>query len=353
MRVGALVIRKTTGRVIVHTSRLLHRLLVTAIGFVAVVSVLMAAGAWRLSQGPIELGWLADRLRAILSDEAGPVHVSFGSLMLAWEGFNKGVDYPLDLDITEVDITDASGRSLAAAPQAHLTFSAAAMLLGRFVPRSIEVDHARIAVIRDPDGTIGIAGSGTETGGEPADFRTLRDQLARPAGTDHGMRPGILDQIRRVHFRDAEVTATDQKSGLVLKTAGMNIDLTRPAIGHVTGTLSAPLSLGDEKADLFGHVDFVPGGNTRLDVRLSPFRLAGIHHPSPALAVTVPVSLEATVDFDAGFGVSRGFATVHCGQGVIPAGKGQFPLLDGVVSLAVAPDTLTIRSAHFNVARSA
>nr|WP_294527954.1 AsmA-like C-terminal region-containing protein [uncultured Rhodopila sp.] len=347
------MIRKTTGRVIVHTSRLVHRLLVTAIGFVAVVSILMAAAAWRLSQGPIELRWLADRARAILSDDAGPVHVSFSSLMLAWEGFNKGVDYPLDLDITEVDITDASGRRLAAAPQAHLTFSAAALLLGRFVPRSIEVEHARIAVTRESDGTIGFGGSAADTGGEAADFRALRDQLARPVGTDHRLRPGMLDQIRRVHFRDAEVTGTDRKTGLVLQSAGMNIDLTRPATGHLTGTLTAPLSLGDEKADLFGHVDFVPGGNTRLDVRLSPFRLAGIHHPSAALAVTVPVSLEATVDFDSGFGVSRGFATVHCGQGVIPAGKGQFPLLDGVISLAATPDTLTVRSGHFNVAPSA
>ncbi len=156
---GTTVIRKTTGRVIVHTSRLVHRLLVTAIGFVVVVSVLLVAAAWRLSQGPIELDWLADRARAILSDDAGPVRVSFGSLMLAWDGFSKGVDYPLDLDITDVDITDAAGRRLAAAPQAHLTFSAAALLLGRFVPRTIEVDHARIAVIRDTDGTIGLGGS--------------------------------------------------------------------------------------------------------------------------------------------------------------------------------------------------
>nr|WP_294514236.1 AsmA-like C-terminal region-containing protein [uncultured Rhodopila sp.] len=347
------MIRRTTGRVIVHTSRLLHRLLVTAIGFVVVVSVLLSAAAWRLSQGPIELGWLGDRARAILSDESPPMRVSFRTLLLTWEGFNKGVDYPLDLDITDVDITDASGRRLAAAPQAHLTFSAAALLLGRFVPRSIEVDHARIAVVREADGAIGFGGSAADTSGEPGDFRALRDQLARPAGTDHGLRPGILDQIRRVHFRDAEVTATDQKTGLVLKTAGMNIDLIRPATGHVSGTLTAPLSLGDENADLFGHLDFVPGGTTRLDVRLSPFRLAGFRHPSAALAVTVPVSLEATVDFDAGFGVSRGFATIHCGQGVIPAGKGEFPLLDGVVSLAATPDTLTIRSAHFNVARSA
>ena len=173
------MIRKTTGRVIVHTSRFVHRLLVAAIGFAAVVSVVLAAAAWRLSQGPIELGWLADRARAVLSDDPEPVHVTFGSLLLAWEGFNKGVDYPLDLAMTGIDITDASGRRLAFAPQAHLTFSVAALLLGRFVPRTVEVDHASIAVIRDTDGAIGFGGSASESGGETADFRALRDPQAQ------------------------------------------------------------------------------------------------------------------------------------------------------------------------------
>jgi hypothetical protein len=346
---------RTAGRVIHHTSKLVHRLLIAATGFVFIVSLVLAAAAWRLSQGPIELAWLSNRVRAVLSDETSPVRVSFDGLQLAWEGFHRGADYPLDLRVTDITIADSTGKRLVAAPQAHLTFSAAGLLLGRFVPRSIEVDHARIAVTRDQQGAISFGGDLTDSGGrpgEPTDFRALRDQLARPASSDHGRSWGVFDQIKRAHLRDTEVTVSDQKTGLVLRTVGMNLDLVRPASGPITGVLNAPLSLGDEHADLSAHIAFVPGGDSRLDMALSPFRLAGIKHPSPALAVTAPVSLEATVDLDAGFAMRRGHATAHWGAGVFPVGSGQFPLLEGIVEVSVAPDVLTIQKAHFNVARS-
>jgi AsmA-like protein/uncharacterized protein DUF3971 len=345
---------RTTGRVIHHTSKVVHRLMLAATGLVVVCSVLLAAAAWRLAQGPIELVWLSDRAKAILSDDTAPVRVSFKSVMLAWEGFHKGVDYPLDLRIADITIADPMGKRLVSAPQAHLTFSAAALMLGRFVPRAIEVDQAHIAVTRGADGTIGFGGSltgGDGGAGEPPDFRALRDQLARPASTDHARNRGLLDQIRRVHFRDTELTVTDQKTGLILKSAGMNLDIRRPGTGHVIGTLDAPLSAGDQQAELTAHVDFVPDGGTKVDVALSPFRLAGIAAVPSALAVTAPISLTGTVDFDRGFAIRQGNATIRFGAGVIPAGKGEFPLQDGIVELSGTPDSLTIQKAHFNVAR--
>src|SRR5271166_3922523 len=121
---------RATGRVIHHTSRVVHRILLALTGLVVVTSALLAAAAWRLSQGPIELVWLADRARTILSDDTSPVHVSFEGLMLAWEGFHKGVDYPLDLQVAGIEITDPMGKRLVGAPQAHVTFSAAALILG-------------------------------------------------------------------------------------------------------------------------------------------------------------------------------------------------------------------------------
>ncbi|PPQ26183.1 hypothetical protein CCS01_30625 [Rhodopila globiformis] len=345
---------RTTGRVIHHTSKVVHRFLVAATGLVVVCTMLLAGAAWRLSQGPIELVWLSNRAKAILSDETSPVRVSFKSVMLAWEGFDKGVDYPLDLRIADVVITDPMGKRIASAPQAHLTFSVAALIMGRFVPRAIEVDRAHIAVTRGADGSIGFGGSlagGQGAAGEPPDFRALRDQLARPASTDHARSRGLLDQIHRVHLHDTEVTVTDQKTGLILTSARLNLDLLRERTGHVTGTLDAPLSAGDQHADMTAHMDFVPGGDTRVDAALSPVRLAGIAALPPALAVTAPVSLTSTLDFDRSFALRQGKATVLLGTGAIPVGKGTFPVLDGVVEVTGTPDSLTIRKAHFNLAR--
>jgi AsmA-like C-terminal region len=350
------VVIRTTGRVIHHTSKVVHRVLIAAIGLVVVGSALLAAAAWRLSQGPIELVWLSNRAKAILSDEASPVRVSFKSVMLAWEGFHKGVDYPLDLRIADIVIMDPMGKRLVSAPQAHLTFSAAALILGRFVPRAIEVDQARIAVTRGADGSIGFGGSlaGAEgAAGDQPDFRALRDQLTRPASTDHARSRGLLDQIHRVHFHDTEVAVTDQKTGLILTSAGMNLDLLRQKTGHIMGTLDAPLSAGDQHADLTAHMDFVPDGDTKVDAALSPVRLSGIGAVPPALAVTAPVSLAGKAEFDRSFALRQGEATMRLGAGVIPVGKGEFPLRDGVVEVTGTPDSLTIRKAHFNLARQA
>jgi hypothetical protein len=348
------VVIRTTGRVIHHTSKVVHRLLVAAIGLVVVCTMLLAGAAWRLSQGPIELVWLSNRAKAILSDETSPVRVSFKSVMLAWEGFDKGVDYPLDLRIADIVITDPMGKRIVSAPQAHLTFSVAALILGRFVPRAIEVDQARITVTRGADGSIGFGGSlagGPGAAGEQPDFRALRDQLARPASTDHARSRGLLDQIQRVHFHETEVTVSDQKTGLILTSSGLNLDLLRQRTGHVTGTLTAPLSAGDQRADMTAHMDFVPGGDTRVDAALSPVRLAGISALPPALAVTAPVSLAGTLDFDRSFALRQGEATMRLGAGAIPVAKGTFPVQEGIVEVTGTPDSLVIRKAHFNLAR--
>ena len=274
--------------------------------------------------------------------------------MLAWEGFNKGVDYPLDLDITDIDIADPAGRRLAAAPQAHLTFSAAALLWAGSSRASIEVDQARIAVTRDMEARIGFGGNPAEAGGASAGFSCVARSAC--ASRQHRSRdePGVLDQIRRVHFRDAEVTATDGKTGLVL-TDGRDEHRPDPP-GNRTRRrhLNAPLSLGDEKADLFAHLDFVPAGSTRLDrqaVALPPRR-----HP-PSLAR--PGGDRAGIAGGDGGFRCRVRREPRFRDSALRAGghsrsaRASFRCSSGAISLAATPDMLTIRSAHFNVARTA
>jgi hypothetical protein len=40
--------------------------------------------------------------------------VSFDGLVLAWEGFRKGVDHPIDLRISNFIVTDPAGTRLLA-----------------------------------------------------------------------------------------------------------------------------------------------------------------------------------------------------------------------------------------------
>ncbi|WP_158927439.1 DUF3971 domain-containing protein [Acidisphaera sp. S103] len=350
---------RSTGRAIHHTSKAVHRLLLLGMGFLVVASCLLAGTAWRLAQGPIDLRWLSDRLKSAFIDDSARLRVSFDGVFLVWEGFHKGVDYPLDVRLSDIIITDPAGHRIVAAPRAHLTFSLAGLLLGRVVPRAIEVDHAQIAVTRDADGAInlgsGLAGGASSDPGA-VELNRLREQLSRPASSDYGRSRGLLDQIHRVHFRDTAMMVRDRGTGLVVRTADMDLDLIRAEKGHVRGLVRGALRAGDQQAGLTARADWVIGSGVDLDIKLTSFRPSGVGALSPALAfvagIDVPVSLTATVGLDTNFKPNRMQADVLLGQGQIQVAQGSVPIRRGTIALSGTPDAITITKGHFDVAHT-
>jgi hypothetical protein len=353
-----------TGWAIHHTSKAVHRLLIIAIGLLVIASCLLAGAAWRLAQGPIDLGAYADRLRAALADESLPVRVSFDGLVLAWEGFDKGVDHPLDLRVSNISIADLMGRKLITAPDAHLTFSLAGLLLGRLVPRTVEVDHAQVAVTRDATGSInldlnsdgGARGDMADAGA--FDLRQLRRDLVHPASTDHGRSRGLLDQMRRAHFRDATVTFRDRGSGMVAHVTGMDLNLVRASNGRIRGTLRAPLTMREEQTTLTAALDLEPGrADSNLDLRLTAFRPSALGTLPPDLAVLraldVPVSISASVTFGAGFDLGHMNVMAALGTGRLLIAQGAVPLRGGSVALSGTADRIAITKIHLDVAQTA
>jgi Protein of unknown function/AsmA-like C-terminal region len=331
-----------------------------ATGLLVVAGALLAGTAWRLSQGPIDLGRLSDRVRSAFVDDTGPIRVSFDGVVLAWEGFRKGVDYPLDLRLSGVSVTDPAGRQIVAAPNVHLTVSLAGLVLGRFVPRAIEVDHARFDLTRDAGGAISL-GPGSDgdsaSGAEGLDLNRLREQLSSPAGSDHGRSRGLFDQIRRAHFRDIEATIRDQASGLIVRTAAMDLELVRERTGPIRGTLRAPLAFGNERADLIAGMIFAPGADASLDVRITPFRPTGLAPLAPATAflagVDVPVSFQAAIALDGALKPRHMQVHFELGEGKVDFGQGHVPILHGSAELSGTPAAVTIDSARFELARAA
>lgn len=320
----------------------------------------MAGVSWRLAQGPIAVGWLAEPVRAALSDNDAAGRVSFDGLALAWEGFQKGVDHPLDLRISNLVMQDAAGRRLLAAADAHITFSFAGLLLGRFVPRSIEVDHGQVTVTREASGQVNLGWdpTGADTGEtEGLDLGQVRQQLARPASGDHGPSHGVFDQIQRAHFRDAAVTFRDRESGLTVVAAGLDVDLTRGAIGHVRGVAEGRLAVGGAQTALTAGIDFVAGGTTTIDARLAAFRPAVLAGLPPALAfitdLDAPVSVTAAVVLDAGFKPNHVTVAATVGAGRLRAGQGDVPLRGAAIALSGGLEAIDITRFHLDLPGSA
>ena len=350
---------RSTGWAIHHTSKVVHRLLILATGLLVVAACLIAGATWRLAQGPIDLGGLADTVRAAFSDDTDPVHISFGHLALAWEGFDKGVDFPLDLRIFDIEFTDQAGHRLVAAPDAHLTVSLAGLLLGRIVPRTIEVDHAQVAVTREADGSVNLGqepntGDASDTANDGLDLRQLREQLARPVSTDRGRSRGLLDQLRRAHFRDTDIMLRDRQSGFVAHAARADLDLVRSHTGHIEGILHAPLSAGDQNSALTAALSFMPGADSRLDISMTPFRPAAVGPLPPSLAMLaqadLPVAMQGTVNVDAALRLRHAQFAARFGSGKAVIGQSAVAIRSGAVTLAGTPDQMNVSSGRVDLA---
>ena len=125
--------RRLTGQVAFGCAMALHWLGTAAVTAAVLVSVGLGAAAWRLSQAPWELPWLTKRLENAINGNGGPTKLSIGSVALAWEGFRRGVERPLDLRVTNVVITGEGGSRLMSVPRAEVSVSLYELLLGRGV----------------------------------------------------------------------------------------------------------------------------------------------------------------------------------------------------------------------------
>ena len=224
----------------------LHWLATLAITLAVLGGVGLAAIAWRLSQGPVDLAWLTQRLEDTANANGGPTRLSIGSAALAWEGFSKGVDRPLDLRLTDIRVIDPAGRRLINIPRAEVSLSMYELLFGRVVPRAVTLDTPQLTLIRAADGTLSLdLGSLTETTdtGEPTPTEQatpvadLLAELARPAGDDRVRSANaLLGQLHLVRVHDARVAVVDRPLGVTWHAPHAEIDLTRQSAGGVDGT---------------------------------------------------------------------------------------------------------------------
>lgn len=346
--------RRLTGQVAFGCAVALHWLGTVAITVAVLVSVGLGAAAWRLSQAPWELPWLTERLEQAVNGNGGPTRLSIGSVALAWEGFRRGDERPLDLRVTNVVITDQAGVRLMSVPRAEVSLSLYELLLGRVALRTVEVDGARLTVVRAADGSMNIdMGDLTESDTNPSPDATpmadLLSELAQPARTDRDLTNTLIGQLREVRVRDARVTVVDRDLGLTWRAPQAEIDLVRHPTGGVEGTAELTLALGDQQTHLSLAATLSPGAaGTHLRARITPFTPSALARSSPALAtlsaLDAPVSGQASLDLDQHLGFRLLHFDLHAAAGHAEIGKSMVPLIDAVLVGSATPDMVTVQT---------
>ncbi len=346
--------RRLTGQVAFGCAMALHWLGTAAITVAVLISVGLGAAAWRLSQAPWDLPWLTKRLEEAINRTDGATRLSIGSVALAWEGFSRGVERPLDLRVTNVVITDPAGTRRMSIPRADVSLSLYELLLGRVALRTVEVDGARLTVVRAADGALNIdLGDQTEPDTTPSPNATpmadLLSELAQPARTDRDRTNTLIGQLREVRVRDARVTVVDRNLGVTWRAPQAEIDLVRHPGGGVEGTAELGLALGDQRTHLTLAATLSPGGaETRLRARIAPFTPSALARSSPSLsalsALDAPVSGQASVDLDRHLGFRHLQFDLHAAAGSAEIGKGKVPLTDAVLVGSATPDAVTVQT---------
>ena len=355
---------KRAGQVAGHSLRLLHWVLGAALGLVGVGAVVLGALAWRLSQGPIELPWLAERLEAAVNAGGGPTRLRIGGAALAWEGFRLGVDRPLDLRLTDLRAVAADGAAIDEIPRAQASVSFPSLLHGQVALRAMEIEGARLRVLRAADGTTTLdLGSLTDdpnaAPGTPSPFAELLSDLARPPDSDasasHDQGGVSFRQFRRLLIRDAEVVVLDRQLGATWRAPDAEIDLRRQPGGGVSGTAEATLALGETQARLSAHAVLEAGGNaTHVEAALTPVTPAVLARAVPSLApleaLDAPVTISATLDLGPHLLPRRYTLSARAGAGTAHVGAGAVALsglvLDATGDLhSVAVDRLRVQLA--------
>jgi hypothetical protein len=208
----------------------------------AVVAVLIAVLAWRLSSGPISISILNE----IFEEAARPTlqggALDIGDTMLIWAAEER----ELALRLSDVTLHGADGNEIARVPQLAFELSVPALFRGTLAPTSVELYRVSATVLRRPGTgvTLALGMAGEE---EEAEEDTLGPLLE--ALLDGADRSSPFSYLTRFGIREAQLTFVDEVNGVTFEAPSANLSIYR-GDGGIAGRLDADFAIADKTARL-------------------------------------------------------------------------------------------------------
>jgi hypothetical protein len=332
------------------TSHVLHLVVEAVLGVLGVLALAGCVLAWRLSQGPIDITWLAQREQHYLTGAGA--HLTIGGAALAWEGF-VDPDSPIDVRWRDITVTAADGTVLARLPRGRVDVSPAPLVLGQVAPRAVEIDGAAIALLRRANGSIAI-----DLAPPPATTQARPPQAGRSGaagaerllrqltGSGQGAELPFLSQLQSIRVRQASVILRDGMLGVTWQARAGTVDLTRASDGGVEGQAVLDLAAGDAHTTLSAHAMLTALGTrvTAQSSAVSPAALArAVPDFAPAAAVDLPVQAQLDATLSPAFSVTNATLSLQAGAGTVQAGRGSVALRAVSLVLQTRPDGVQLQ----------
>ncbi len=306
-----------------------------ALGLLVAFAIGLGLMWWRLSQGPLELAFVRERVETELSAARSGRPVDIDSVVLAMSPQGNA----LELRAVGVSIKDESGRELSRSEQARIELGVLPLLIGRVSLVRAEFDGAEITITFKPDGSAEIA-LGPE--GTPPDIvippsanaESLEQKVQRWLdGLEATFRPvGPGGALRALSLRNAALAIIDDNNGGRWTADAANLELAREgrnlalfAEAHLEGASGAAPASIRITTDTRFQTALVEFGAT--DVR--PRALFSQAALGPFAGLDAPFTATVSLGLDREVGVNRFEGEATLGRGAADVAGARFELSGG------------------------
>ena len=207
-------------------------------------AIVVAAAAWRLSEGPISVGFLSLYIKDSLTFGGTDFDIALKDTVLAWRGLDRG----LDIVVLDLEVLDGNGATVAIVPELAIGLDTSRLLAGDFVPATVDIVGATFKLRRAADGRLEIG-----VGGDLSNSAAILERLRGLTLAPDSWRVGAA--LRRVSITDATLTFEDLERGVVWHLPKVDLILNRDATG-LSGNMVLDLDLGRMPTRFVAIADF-------------------------------------------------------------------------------------------------
>jgi hypothetical protein len=316
-------------------------------GVLAAIALLLGAGVWFLSRGPVSLDWLTPYVAATFSQSKAGIIAQVDHTFLS-----LGAGPKLEIIARGLHLKRNDGQAELALPQVSLSLSAHAALLGKVAPTDIVLHGAHLNLLRSEDGSFHLGLSGEKIGNNDWAESLLQLLMAPPDQT------GALSHLREISISNASLTVDDKQLGVTWEAQRLDAQLRRDGDGF-SGQLAMAIQHEGSAADLHGNFDFaVARHQMRTKLTFANFRPSVYAAAAPALAAfaafDLPLAGTIEMSLDTDTRKITAFAgNMSMGQGRIVNDRlagGELKIVKGTLQADYDPKTQRLVLQRFHAA---
>ncbi len=222
-------------------------------GLVAGSVILLIAGAWWLSSGPVPLTFLTPYIEEALSPSDSTIAVEIEETELQWAGWKRAAN----LRVSNARVLDLERRVIAELPEVSLGLSLRALLRAKIAPTYFEIVRPSVSVVRNADGgfAIGFAKSGELTDGSPRPENLVLERLIAELLSEPDLSRN-LGFLKRVGIVEADLFVDDRRLRRIWHAPRANVIFERNIVG-ISANADVDLELDGKPSRVTGNAAYV------------------------------------------------------------------------------------------------